>query len=256
MESQLIRLNNKLNRKRIDYIEIQGTCDKNGRIKQEFIDLMRYDDEYDYYVTLTSAQFSSLFPNIVKDKNDKFYYLENDVLKTLTITEGAYEVNNINAIIQQKLNARTEGSIPNESIKLVIDQRSARCKIFLKQGYKIDFTYNDTFRDILGFDAVIVDQAFTESPKICDVFISTNIYIHLDVICGSIFQGKLTDIIYSFPNNIAFGHLINLNIRQKREHLLVKKYFSDMTVYFTDQNNIPIDFMQSQVTLTFEIRQV
>ena len=37
--------------------------------------MMRYDEEYNYYITLTSAQFSSLFPNIVKDKNDKFYYL-------------------------------------------------------------------------------------------------------------------------------------------------------------------------------------
>ena len=78
----------------------------------------------------------------------------------------------------------------------------------------------------------------------------------MDVVKGSIFQGKSTDIIYSFPNNIAFGHLINLNIKQKREHLLVKKYFSDLTVYFTDQNNMPIDFMQSVVTLTFEIHQV
>ena len=138
MESQHIRLNNKLNRKRIDYIEIQGTFDKNGRIKQQFIDIMRYDDEYDYYVTLTSAQFSSLFPNIVKDKNDKFYYLENNALKTVTLTEGANEVNHINAIIQQK--------IPNESIKLVIYQGSARCKIVLKQGYKIDFRRNDTYR--------------------------------------------------------------------------------------------------------------
>ena len=208
MESQLIKLNNKLNRKRIDYIEIQGTCDKNGRIQQQFTDIMRYDDEYDYYVTLTSAQFSSLFPNIVKDKNDKFYYLENDVLRTLTLTEGAYEVNHINAIIQQK--------VLNESIKLVVDQGSARCKIFLKQGYKCDFTHNDTFRDILDFDAIIVDQPFTESPKICDLVISTNIYIHLDVVKGSIFQKKSTDIIYSFPNNIAFGHLININIRQKK----------------------------------------
>ena len=49
-------------------------------------------------------------------------YLENDILKTLTFTEGAYEVNNINAIIKQK--------ILNESIKLVVDQGSARCKIF------------------------------------------------------------------------------------------------------------------------------
>ena len=65
-----------------------------------------------------------------------------------------------------------------------------------------------------------------------------------------------SDVIYSFPNNIAFGHLINLNIRQNREHLLVKKYFSDMTVYLTDQNKNFIDFMRSVVTLTFEIRQV
>ena len=137
IESQLIKLNNKLNRKRIDYIEIQGTCDKNGKIKQQFTDIMKYDDEYDYYVTLTSAQCCSLFQNIVKDKNDKFYYSFIDlnqgyyyVDKIILFTEGSYEVNHINAIIQQK--------IPNQSIKLVIDQESARCKIFLKQGYKID----------------------------------------------------------------------------------------------------------------------
>ena len=157
-------------------------------------------------------------------------------------------MNNINAIIQQK--------VPNKSIKLVVDQGSARCKIFLKKGYKIDFTRNDTFRDIPWFDAVIVYQKFTESPKICDLVISTNIYIHLDTVRGSIFQEKSTNIIYSFPNNIAFGHLINLNIRQQKEHLLVKKYFSNLTVYFTDQSNNAIDFMQSVVTLTFEIRQV
>ena len=73
IKSHLITLNNKLNRKRIDYIEIQETCDMNVRIKQQFIDKMRYDDEYDYYIILTSAQLSSLLFNIVKDKNDKFY---------------------------------------------------------------------------------------------------------------------------------------------------------------------------------------
>ena len=78
----------------------------------------------------------------------------------------------------------------------------------------------------------------------------------MDIAKGSIFQGKSTDIVYSFPNNIAFGHLINLNIRQTREHLLVKKYFSNLTVYFTDQNNMPSDFMQLVLTLTFEIKQV
>ena len=130
MESQLIWLNDKLNRKRIDYIEIQETCDKNCRIKQQFTDIMRYDDKYDYYITLISGLLSSLFPNVVKDKNDKFYYLENDILKTLTFTEGANELNNINANLQLK--------IQNESIKLVVDQGTVRCRILLKQRYKID----------------------------------------------------------------------------------------------------------------------
>ena len=58
MESQLIKLNIKLNRKPIDYIEIQGPCDKNGIIKQQFINIMRYVDEYDYYITLIAGKMS------------------------------------------------------------------------------------------------------------------------------------------------------------------------------------------------------
>ena len=129
MKSQLIRLNNKLNRKRIDYIEIQGTCDKIGRIKQQLTNIMKYDDEYDYYITLVSGQLSSLFPNVVKDKNDKFYYSFIDlnqgyeyVDKVITFTESSYKAKDINANLQLK--------IPNESIKLVVDQGTGRCESF------------------------------------------------------------------------------------------------------------------------------
>ena len=79
MESQLIKLNNKLNIKRIYYIKIEGIYYQNGRIIQQLIDIMKYDDEYEYYITLTRAQFSSLFPNIVKHKNYKFYYSVIDI---------------------------------------------------------------------------------------------------------------------------------------------------------------------------------
>ena len=65
----------------------------------------------------------------------------------------------------------------------------------------------------------------TESPKICDLVISTNIYIHLDIVQRSIFQRKPSDIVYSFANDIPFGHLINLKLHFKREHLLLKNIF-------------------------------
>ena len=82
--------------------------------------------------------------------------------------------------------------------KLVIDQGCARFKICLTQGYKIYFTRNYIFRDILGFDAVVMDQPLIESSKICDVLISINIYINLEFAKCHIFQGKSTVILYSF----------------------------------------------------------
>ena len=87
---------------------------------------MKYKDEYDQYVTLTSGQFNSLFLNIIKDINSKFYYIENDVHKEITFAEGAYEVKDNNAYIQFK--------VPNKSIKLIVDQGFGKCKVFLKQG--------------------------------------------------------------------------------------------------------------------------
>ena len=54
--------------------------------------------------------------------------------------------------------------------------------MFLQQGYKIDFKKEDSLRDILGFDAVIIYQRYTESPKICDLVILTNSFIYLDIV--------------------------------------------------------------------------
>ena len=59
------------------------------------------------------------------DINKGYDYID----KTITFTEGAYKVNHINAIIQQK--------IYNESIKLVVDKGSARCKIIFNINIKL-----------------------------------------------------------------------------------------------------------------------
>ena len=74
METYLIKLNNTLNKKQIVYSEIQFICDKSGRWKQQFTKIMKCEDKYDYSVTSTSNQLSSLFSKIIKYNNDKLYY--------------------------------------------------------------------------------------------------------------------------------------------------------------------------------------
>ena len=214
----------------------------------------------DYYVSLISAELNSLFPNIIKDKNDKFYYTDSsNNSHIIKFTEGTYEIEDLNAHLQLSIpNDTQSGKIP---IKIILDKGSGRSKIFLKQGYSVDFTKNDTFRDILGFDSISICgassiQSYVESTKMCDVVLSTKIYIHCNIVKGCIFNGQSSDILYSFPNDREFGHLINIKPYFKRKHLLVNKTFSEMNTYFTDQNNQPITFMKTPVTLTFEIRQV
>ena len=65
-------------------------------------------------------------------------------------------------------------------------------------------------KNILGFDAIIIYQLYTESSKICYFVISTYININIDIVKGWIYHGKPSDIINSFANNALFGHLINL----------------------------------------------
>ena len=79
---------------------------------------MKYYNKYDNYITLTSAIICFIFPDIVKNKNTKFYYSwidinhSNDYLsKVIILTKNANKVNNITTNIQLK--------ISTEFIKLV-----------------------------------------------------------------------------------------------------------------------------------------
>ena len=84
MEEQLERLNNKLSHKRTDYIVIYGACNSNGVITQVFSETMKYSEDYDYYVSLITAELVFFFPNIIEGKNNIF------TIRILTIKIKSY----------------------------------------------------------------------------------------------------------------------------------------------------------------------
>ena len=157
LEQRLEKLNNRLNRRRVDYIDISGKCSADGRIKQRFTEVMNYqrseadgrDDESDYYVSLISAEFGSFFPNIIEGKNNNFYYKydsESNLFdKIISFNTGSYEIEDLNKNIQQQMKIKNHDP---EGIKIMVDSGSGRCKIFLKEHYEVSFLADNTFRDI------------------------------------------------------------------------------------------------------------
>lgn len=105
-------------------------------------------------------------PNIITGENDKVYITGPDTLNVvqnyvLTIPQGLYDLAGINEAIARELEAGGAKIDPEPLITLSPDE--ATQKVQLRFNYatvSIDFTQNDTPRDILGFDA----QVYTPVP--------------------------------------------------------------------------------------------
>jgi hypothetical protein len=250
MEDQLARLGNILSNKTIEEIEIVGKVNNDGSLTQIFNNTFTFDKSFNYYVSLISLNASAFFPNVT-GSNNKFYYVtpENQA-KTLTLESGAYEIDDYGKYINYLIGEKSE-----EKIKIWVDKSTAKTMIKLATGYKIDFTKENTWRDMLGFDSVILDKPLNISPKMADILPLMQIFVHLDIIKGSNYNGKSTDILYSFPNNFAYGEAINekpINLRPKS---LLSTEFSSIQLRFTDENNKPVTFQNTPISVTLEIRQ-
>ena len=105
-------------------------------------------------------------PNIITGQNDKMYITGPDTLDVvqnfvLTIPQGLYDLAGINEAIARELEAGGAKIDPEPLITLSPDEATQKVQIrFNYATLSIDFTQDDTPRDILGFDA----QVYTPIP--------------------------------------------------------------------------------------------
>jgi len=105
-------------------------------------------------------------PNIITGQNDKMYITGPDTLDVvqnfvLTIPQGLYDLAGINEAIARELEAGGAKIDPEPLITLSPDEATQKVQIrFNYATVSIDFTQDDTPRDILGFDA----QVYTPIP--------------------------------------------------------------------------------------------
>ena len=123
-------------------------------------------DALNVNVSVEEATIWWSVPNIITGQNDKVYITgpdTNDVIQNyvLTIPQGLYDLAGINEAIARELEADGAKIDPEPLITLSPDE--ATQKVQLRFNYatvSIDFTQNNTPREILGFDA----QVYTPVP--------------------------------------------------------------------------------------------
>ena len=256
VSERLQQLVNIMSSKKFYSVIVIGTPDKNGNVFQTFDPPLEFDPDITYTCSLLTLNASSLLPNIVEGKNDTLYYsvANSTEIKTIKFDNGCYNVEDIDKHIQDVLGA--EDGTPG--IKLELNKGSGKSIFKLKPGYKVYFKDRaNTFAEVLGFDNVDLAESVNTSAKMVNLVKDLLIFVSVDCIEGSVYNGRQTQILFSFLNNIKWGYPINLIAKYPEEHLLRRtSKISRMTFAFTNQDGAPATFMGTKVSLKMLIKQV
>ena len=121
---------------------------KTSDIKMLFPVALDLDQHKTYKVAVKFFSVYNNITNISADVNNEFTFTEPASsssaasIKTIKLESGAYEIADINNVIQEKT---------KKAISFVPDMPTGKVKMILKKGYEVDFTGANTFREILGF---------------------------------------------------------------------------------------------------------
>ena len=145
----------------------------------------------------------------VTTSNIKFYFMKSitnkdDGFVQITKPTGAYEIEALNNEIKRIIT--DEGHYgkndypfkikPNFSLLGSITEIST-------QGPIISFMFDDSMRDLLGFNARTLYEEYNLSPNPVDIISFNNLFIETDIAKGLIFMGKQSGIIMNFTMQVS-----------------------------------------------------
>ena len=106
-------------------------------------------------ISLTNMIFYNYFPNV--DENYKIYVNYDNQTIIINFNQGAYNVNDINNIINLELNEKFDFKIGK--INIIIDVNQYSILIILEKGFTI--ILDENFKKLFGFSNGIINKSYT-----------------------------------------------------------------------------------------------
>ena len=183
-------------------------------------------------ISLTRAKFYNYFPNVFDDY--KIYVNYNNETNIINFSKGAYNVEDINNIINLELNEKYD--FKEDKINIVTDVNKYSILFILEEGFTI--VLDENFKKLFGFSNGIINKTYTRSdltPKV-DRVIYLKIYSNIvDNINDNNF---LSDIdIDSGVGNIVTFKESNIYSKQK----IYENTFRFLEINIKDQNNRDVE---------------
>ena len=145
------------------------------------------------------------------NSNNKFYFkktiTDEDGFVKITIPPGAYEIEGLDKELKRIIISEehfTEAIYPFK-IKPTFSTLGSIREISLQRPI-ISFMFDDSIRDLLGFNARTLYEEYNLSPNPEDIISFNNIFIEADIAKRMIFKGIRSGIIMNFTMSVSSGY--------------------------------------------------
>ena len=192
-------------------------------------------------ISLTNAVFSNYFPNVFDGW--KIYVNYNNQTTIINFSKGAYNVSDINNIINLELNEKYD--FKEDKINIVTDVNKYSILIILEEGFTI--VLDENFKKLFGFSNGIINKTYTRSDLVPELDRVKFLKIFSNIVDNINDDNFLSNIyIKSDVGNVITFDESNIYRKQK----IYENTFRFLEINIKDQNNRNIemkDFFQISV---------
>ena len=189
-------------------------------------------------ISLTNAIITNYFPNVYE--NYKIYVTYNNQTTIINFSKGAYNVEDINNIINLELNEKYD--FKEDKINILTDVNQYSILVILEEGFTI--ILDENFKKLFGFSNGIINKSHTRSDLTPNIDRVKYFKIFSNIV-DNINDNNLLSNVYI---DSGVGNLINFNETNiYKRRLIYQNTFNFLEINIKDQNDRDIeikDFFQ------------
>ena len=199
----------------------------------------------------------------VTNSNNKFYFKKTitneEGFIQITIPPGAYEIESLNKEIKKIIT--DEGYYTEANYPFTIKPNFSTLGSIIEtspQGPIISSMFNDSIRDLLGFNARTLYEEYTLSNNPVDILSFDNIFIECDVARGMIYRGRQSNIIHNWTMTVNPGYKYVERFAGEIIWYMMegKDIISSICFKLKNENNQLVLFNGQSITFRLSIKEI
>lgn len=202
-----------------------------------------------YECGLINLETWNTIPNIDNSNNEFYYRSDENIIKSIVVPHGAYEIDDLGEYLKDKL--QHEGVV----LQMIANKNTSKCEIQCSKN--IIFDRPNSLGPLLGYDYTeLVKDKWHSSISLPTILKVNVIRVECDIVKGAYFNNESVHTIHEFSPNVPPGYKIVEVPRHLIYFPITVQSIHEINISLRDQENELINFRNEVISVRIHIRPV